>query len=135
MKAYGQPEKEEVDKLAQFVDKVVWGRLHTAKAPRMYGVKKSLFFYDPKVLPDYPVSARQLDVVDVVEQASRRRGQSRLRLPARGRRLLDDVSARAEPPGPRHRRRLGVVSRQGVQHREVHDRGFAKPGDAAASAT
>ena len=54
MKAYGQPKKEEVDKLAQFVDKVVWGRLQYSEGERMYGVKKSLFFYDPKVLPDYP---------------------------------------------------------------------------------
>ena len=53
MKAYGQPKKEEVDKLAQFVDKVVWGRLQYSEGERMYGVKKSLFFYDPKVLPDY----------------------------------------------------------------------------------
>jgi hypothetical protein len=53
MKAYGQPKKEEVDKLAEFVDKVVWGRLQYSEGERMYGVKKSLFFYDPKVLPDY----------------------------------------------------------------------------------
>jgi len=54
MKAYGQPKKEEVAKLEQFVDKVVWGRLQYSEGERMYGVKKSLFFYDPKVLPDYP---------------------------------------------------------------------------------
>ncbi|HEX5216038.1 MAG TPA: DUF5695 domain-containing protein, partial [Vicinamibacterales bacterium] len=53
MKAYGQPKKEEVDKLAQFVDKVIWGRLQYSEGPRMYGVKKSLFFYQPDLLPDY----------------------------------------------------------------------------------
>jgi hypothetical protein len=53
MKLYGQPKKDEVDKLAQFVDNVVWGRLQYSEGERMYGVKKSLFFYDPKVLPDY----------------------------------------------------------------------------------
>jgi uncharacterized protein DUF5695 len=53
MKAYGQPNKEEVDKLAQFVDKVVWGRLQYSEGPRMYGVKKSLFFYDPAAMPNY----------------------------------------------------------------------------------
>jgi hypothetical protein len=68
MKAYGQPKKEEVDKLAQFVDKVVWGRLQYSEGERMYGVKKS------HLLPTTPrccglqVSGRQLDVVDVVEQ-------------------------------------------------------------------
>ena len=53
MKAYGQPKKEEVDKLAQFVDKVIWGRLQYSEGPRMYGVKKSLFFYQPDLLPNY----------------------------------------------------------------------------------
>jgi len=53
MKEFGQPKKEEVDKLAEFVDKVVWGRLQYSEGERKYGVKKSLFFYDPKVLPDY----------------------------------------------------------------------------------
>lgn len=53
MKAYGQPTKEEVDKLAEFVDKVVWGRLQYSEGPRMYGVRKSLFFYQPDQVPGY----------------------------------------------------------------------------------
>ena len=53
MKAYGQPDKAEVDKLAQFVDKVIWGRLQYSEGPRMYGVKKSLFYYQPDLLPNY----------------------------------------------------------------------------------
>ena len=53
MKAYGQPKKEEVDKLAEFVDKVVWGRLQYSEGPRMYGVRKSLFFYQPDQVPGY----------------------------------------------------------------------------------
>jgi hypothetical protein len=53
MKAYGQPDKAEIDKLAQFVDKVIWGRLQYAEGPRMYGVKKSLFYYQPDALPNY----------------------------------------------------------------------------------
>ena len=53
MKAFGQPKKEEVDKLAQFVDTVIWGRLQYSEGPRMYGVKKSLFYYQPDQLPNY----------------------------------------------------------------------------------
>ncbi len=53
MKEFGQPKKEEVDKLAQFVDKVIWGRLQYSDGPMMYGVKKSLFFYQPDALPTY----------------------------------------------------------------------------------
>jgi hypothetical protein len=53
MKAFGQPKKEEVAKLQEFVDKTVWGRIQYSEGERMYGVRKSVFFYDPKVLPDY----------------------------------------------------------------------------------
>ena len=53
MKAYGQPDKAEIDKLAQFVDKVIWGRLQYSEGPRMYGVKKSLFFYQPDLMPNF----------------------------------------------------------------------------------
>jgi len=53
MKVYGQPNKAEVDKLAEFVDKVVWGRLQYSEGPRMWGVKKSLFYYDPVAMPNY----------------------------------------------------------------------------------
>jgi hypothetical protein len=53
MKAFGQPKKDEVDKLAEFVDKVVWGRLQYSEGPRMYGVRKSLFYYQPDLLPNY----------------------------------------------------------------------------------
>jgi hypothetical protein len=54
MKAWGQPKKDEVAKLQEFVDHVVWGRLQYIEGDRKFGVKKSLFFYDPKVLPNYP---------------------------------------------------------------------------------
>ncbi|HEX5107019.1 MAG TPA: DUF5695 domain-containing protein [Vicinamibacterales bacterium] len=57
MKAFGQPEKAEVDKLSQFVDRVIWGRLQYSDGPRMYGVRKSLFYYQPDSLPDYPYEA------------------------------------------------------------------------------
>jgi Family of unknown function (DUF5695) len=53
MKEFAQPDKAELDKLAQFVDQVVWGRLQYSDGPRKYGVKKSLFFYQPDLLPDY----------------------------------------------------------------------------------
>jgi hypothetical protein len=53
MKVYEQPKKAEVDKLSQFVDQVVWGRLQYSDGPRKYGVKKSLFYYQPDQLPDY----------------------------------------------------------------------------------
>jgi hypothetical protein len=53
MKEYAQPNKEEVDKLAQFVEKTVWGRIQYSDGPRMYGVRKSVFFYQPDQVPGY----------------------------------------------------------------------------------
>jgi hypothetical protein len=54
MKAWGQPKKEEVAKLQEFVDRTVWGRIQYSEGERKYGVRKSVFFYAPKLLPDYP---------------------------------------------------------------------------------
>lgn len=54
MKEFGQPNAAEVEKLEAFVDKVLWGNLQFKEGPKKYGVRKSVFFYDPKVLPDFP---------------------------------------------------------------------------------
>ncbi|WP_293743538.1 DUF5695 domain-containing protein [uncultured Pedobacter sp.] len=51
MKQLIQPKKEEVDKLKQFVDSVMFGRLQLKSGPQKYGVKKSLFYYAPDSLP------------------------------------------------------------------------------------
>jgi len=47
VKELGQPNKEELDKLQQFVDGVLWGGLQYKDGPRQYGVRKSLFYYQP----------------------------------------------------------------------------------------
>jgi hypothetical protein len=54
MKVLGQPNKEEVGKFEQFIDGVLWGNLQYSEGPRQYGVKKSVFFYDPAALPNFP---------------------------------------------------------------------------------
>jgi hypothetical protein len=51
MKELGQPDKEELDKLQQFVDGVLWGGLQYADGRRQYGVRKSLFYYQPDQMP------------------------------------------------------------------------------------
>lgn len=53
MKEYLNPEPGEVAKLEAFVDGVLWGNLQFKEGPNKYGVRKSVFFYDPKVLPNY----------------------------------------------------------------------------------
>ncbi|HXY07005.1 MAG TPA: DUF5695 domain-containing protein, partial [Terriglobales bacterium] len=51
MKQLVQPDKEELDKLQRFVDEVLWGRLQFKDGPDSYGVRKSLFFYQPDQMP------------------------------------------------------------------------------------
>ncbi len=53
MKEFGQPKKEEVEKLQQFVDGVLWGGIQYKDGPLKYGVRKSLFYYDTNAFPDY----------------------------------------------------------------------------------
>jgi len=54
MKEFGQPEASEVAKLDAFVDGVIWGNLQFKDGPKKFGVRKSTFFYDPKILPEFP---------------------------------------------------------------------------------
>ncbi|MGC4046965.1 MAG: DUF5695 domain-containing protein [Armatimonas sp.] len=48
------PEASHVSQFERFVDGVLWGGLQYDSGPNKYGVRKSLFYYDPKVLPDFP---------------------------------------------------------------------------------
>jgi hypothetical protein len=51
MKELVQPDKEELVKLQEFVDGVLWGVLQSKDGPHTYGVRKSLFYYQPDQLP------------------------------------------------------------------------------------
>jgi Family of unknown function (DUF5695) len=51
MKLFGQPDKAEIDKYQQFIDKVLWGGLQLSEGPQKYAVRKSLFYYQPDELP------------------------------------------------------------------------------------
>lgn len=51
MKEYGQPNKQQVDQFEQFIDHVVWGHLQYSSGPEKYGVRKSLFYYEPSKFP------------------------------------------------------------------------------------
>lgn len=54
MKEYEQPVASQVAQLEDFVDKVLWGELQFKDGPEKYGVRKSLFYYQPdKLPPDY----------------------------------------------------------------------------------
>jgi hypothetical protein len=51
MKQFVEPNKEELDKYHQFFDNVLWGGLQHKDGPLKYGVKKSLFYYQPDQMP------------------------------------------------------------------------------------
>jgi hypothetical protein len=51
MKELGDPNQEELNKYQLFVDSVLWGRLQYKEGANKYGVRKSLFYYQPDELP------------------------------------------------------------------------------------
>lgn len=51
MKQLGEPNQEEVSKLEQFIDGVLWGQIQYKDGPEKYGVRKSLFYYEPAQFP------------------------------------------------------------------------------------
>lgn len=51
MKQLVQPDKEELLKIQQFVDGVLWGGLQCKEGEKKFGVRKSLFYYQPDQLP------------------------------------------------------------------------------------
>jgi hypothetical protein len=52
MKEFVQPDAAEIAKFERFIDEVLWGKLQYNGGENKYGVRKSLFYYDP-TLPNY----------------------------------------------------------------------------------
>lgn len=54
MKELGEPDKSELEKYQQFVDHVLWGGIQYKTDENYYGVRKSLFYYQPgQILGSY----------------------------------------------------------------------------------
>lgn len=51
MKQFGQPSRDELAKYERFVNEVLWGRIQYDQGEKMYGVRKSLFYYEPEEMP------------------------------------------------------------------------------------
>jgi len=51
MKQVVVPEKEEVAKLEDFVNQTIWGGIQFSQGEQKYGVKKSIFYYEPDSMP------------------------------------------------------------------------------------
>ena len=53
MKQSVWPVEAEISKLEEMVDQVVWGRLQVDNGRDIYAVRKSLFYYEPELVPGY----------------------------------------------------------------------------------
>lgn len=51
MKQLVQPDASELHKLQQFVHQTLWGNIQHKEGPQKYGVKKSVFYYEPDSMP------------------------------------------------------------------------------------
>jgi hypothetical protein len=51
MKLFGQPDSGQLGKYQEFVDKVIWGGLQYSSGAQQYGVKRTLFYYEPSNPP------------------------------------------------------------------------------------
>ncbi len=51
MKELVQPDKTEIDKLQRFVNHTLWGQIQLDTGKQKYGVKKSIFYYQPDEMP------------------------------------------------------------------------------------
>lgn len=51
MKQLVQPDEAQIKKLKRFLDETLWGDIQLNEGPSKYGVKKSLFYYEPDLMP------------------------------------------------------------------------------------
>ena len=52
MKQLIQPDAEELQKMQQFVNNTLWGGIQYSEGEKKYGVRKSMFYYDPDNMPE-----------------------------------------------------------------------------------
>lgn len=52
MKQFLQPEAEELEKMGRFLHETMWGGIQYSEGERKYGVRKSLFYYEPDEKPE-----------------------------------------------------------------------------------
>ena len=52
VKQLARPDAGEIAKYEEFVDKVIWGGLQYKEGPLKYGIKRTLFYYEPTMFPE-----------------------------------------------------------------------------------
>ncbi|MGC4087165.1 MAG: DUF5695 domain-containing protein [Polyangiaceae bacterium] len=68
MKLFGQPDAGQFSKYQEFLDKVIWGGLQYSSGSLQYGVKRTLFYYEPNTMPagTYSTSVQWTDTTGAV---------------------------------------------------------------------
>ncbi|GJJ15242.1 hypothetical protein Clacol_009518 [Clathrus columnatus] len=61
MKQYAQPNAAEVSKYETYVNKTLWGSVQLNNGTTMYGVRKSVYFYQPNLVPNYYYPTNEYD--------------------------------------------------------------------------
>ena len=51
MKQLMQPDDKEIRRIRRFIDETMWGKIQHSKDSTKYGVRKSLFYYEPNLMP------------------------------------------------------------------------------------
>jgi hypothetical protein len=54
MKEFVEPDPGEIAKYERFIDRVLWGGIQYSDGANKYGVRKSMLYYAPQELPDFP---------------------------------------------------------------------------------
>ena len=52
MKQLVQPNKKEIEKIKRFMNETLWGGIQHNSDSTKYGVRKSLFYYEPELMPE-----------------------------------------------------------------------------------
>ncbi len=96
MKQLGAPNAAEIEKFERFVTQTLDGRLQVNQGPDKFGVRKSLFYYEPQAPQGVRYDpAIELDDVVVVEEVTGGLRRALVQLRARRRRALGVVSTGA----------------------------------------
>ncbi|KIJ36493.1 hypothetical protein M422DRAFT_261043 [Sphaerobolus stellatus SS14] len=53
MKQFAQPNAAEVTKFEQFINQTLWGSVQLSNGTSVFGVRKSVYFYQPALVPGY----------------------------------------------------------------------------------
>ncbi|KAF8578674.1 hypothetical protein K439DRAFT_1417005 [Ramaria rubella] len=70
MKQYAQPNAAEVTKMEEFINQTLWGSVQLSNGSSVFGVRKSVYYYQPDLVPDYNYPTNEFNFRDSWNQAA-----------------------------------------------------------------